>query len=520
MLELLLTSGGMDVPFVPPAAVPGTPYKGYVTASNLVRGDSLATLVGLTDGTAINPDGGWLHYIDGEKEFYIARLPIRYGMSGASLAAANQKVGTTITINGLDYRVRMMTGMAVNPFSSIVSDASGGEWNQYIYPIYGGGDRPAGAQWSYYLNSDLGLQNSSVANGSISLCADVHSTISNGFAGRGRDYSGGTSGAAITRKTVINDGNTGEGNGGFGRNAYGWRPILDLLTPPAVIDTWENIGTMSVQRSRLTATVISGLVYLYGGYNESSVIQGTLHSFDPVTKTFAALTTGPVRGFHDAIGINGKLYSFGGFDSSGTTCTSSVHVYDPATNAWTVPVVQGASLVARAQHKLIRDGNGFLIIGGITTGGAAVTDVYRYDTITQQASLVTGTYNSAQFGIADNESGVAYLSGGNPSAPSASFNAFTMSGGTQQARAAMPSTRYAHTSFYAKGGVYVMGGTAGTPVDATKTQRFVPGTNTWVAMATIPYTMTDYTVSVKVGAAVYLFGGTGANGNTCWKYQP
>lgn len=519
MFEQILTSAKNVIVFNPPAVIPGNPYKGFVAASDFVRGDALASLVGLTDGTPFNVDGGWLHYIDGEKEFYIARLPIRYGMSGASLTAASQGAGKTVTIGGQEYTVRMPTGMSVNPYSSIVTDASGGEWNQYMYPIYGGADRPAVVQWSYYTNQDLGLVEGVAQNGTISLCKDLHNSIANAYAGRGRDYYGGTTGAVITRKTVINDGAINEGNGSYGRNAYGWRPYVEkVAVAPTIVDTWENIATMPVQRRSMSAVEIGGLVYLYGGYNDLTVPQNTLHVFDPVAKTFTAKAPGIVRASHDAIAIGGKMYVFGGITGDGTVYSNDVSVYNPTNNTWsTLPTVGSA---ARSRHKLVINGNGFIAIGGVTAGGGLLTTMQRYDLDTLTWGTTFGNYGSQLFGLADNTSGTVYTSGGYPGAPSNLFTAITAATGAQLARAVMTSTRYGHVNFYAKNGVYVIGGVAGTPADATKVQRYTASSNTWTTLATIPWAIADNSAWAQVGNDIYIFGGSGGNFTACWKYTP
>ncbi|MCY1431401.1 N-acetylneuraminate epimerase [compost metagenome] len=276
---------------------------------------------------------------------------------------------------------------------------------------------------------------------------------------------------------------------------------------------------MPMQRSRWAAAEIGGLVYLHGGYNESTVIQGTLHSFNPATKTFTALAAGQARGFHDAVTINGKMYVFGGLDTS-SNFTSTVQCYDPATNTWTFPTVQGATLTGRARHKLVVDGNGFIIMGGVTTGGTAVSTLQRYDTVTQQATTIPGGIGAALFGIADTGSGTVYTSGGYVSAPGVNFDATVLATGANTARAALPSSRYSHVSFYTKSGVYMIGGVPGVAADSTKVMRYTPGTNTWATLGTIPYTVGENAAVAKVGSDVFLFGGNGAAAAQAWKYTP
>lgn len=523
MLEAFIMTGQGLAPFVPPPILDSSVYKGFVPSNSLIGGNALASLVGLSSGKAINDSAGWLHYIDGDMEFYIPRKPFRAGMTVAALLAAGGRTGTQVQIGADQYTVRLMTGMANDAFSSIISVPGGGEWDKYMYPIYKKETgRPAGALWAEYARADLGMTNVMLpSEATASVCYETHATINTALAARGHDYQGGTSIPGIERRTIINDAAPNEGNGSVGVNAYGWRPMLIKIQPPPVlVDTWENVGPMPVQRSRYSAVEIGGLVYLYGGYNEASVPQGTLHSFNPATKVFTALASGQPRGFHDAVAINGKMYVFGGIDGSGTAYTNTVQVYDPVANTWSLPSVSGSVATVRARHKMIADGTGFIVIGGLTTGGGQVSSLQRFETSNNTWAATYGSYGNTLFGAVDYDSTITYITGGYAGVPIANVNTLTKATGATVARQALPSTRYGHVSFYMKAGLYVVGGVAGTPADSTKVMKYTPGTNTWATLGTIPYTVGENAVSVKVGADMYIFGGNGASGAFAWKYTP
>lgn len=522
MLEVLIISASGPTPFVPPPVLDGSIFKGFVKSADLIGGNALADLVGLTAGIAFNDDGGWLKYIDGETEFYIPRKPFRYGMTAAALKAVGGRTGKRITFGGNEYDVTLMTGMASDNFASIIGVAGGGDWDKYMYPIFKKiGGQPASAQWAEYTTSDLGMSELAVPNkGTISVCYEQHNTITTALAARGFDYSGGASLPSIARRTVINDASPGEGNAAIGLTSYGWRPkVVKVPPPPTLTDTWENVGPMPFQRSRYSAVEINGLVYLFGGYNEATAVQGTLHSFNPTTKAFTALAAGTPRGFHDAVAINGKMYIFGGIDSSGANYTNTIQVYDPVTNTWSIPSITGTAAV-RARHKLIADGTGFYVVGGVTTGGSPLGTSQRFETTTGTWGSTFGTYGGALFGLAVASSSLAYVVGGNAGTPLATLQSMTLPGGVVATKAPLPSTRYSHASFYAKSGVYVIGGTAGTPADSTKVMRYTPGTDSWATLGTVPYTVGDNAAVVKVGNDVYLFGGNSAAGAQAWKYTP
>ena len=268
MFELLLSNTkSVDAVFVPPAVVPGKLFQGFVPASELITGKDLATLVGLSSGTLINDDAGWLKYIEGSSTFYIARKNIRYGTTVAAYKAAQLIAGKTVTLpNGNRYRVRLLSGMSVNPFSSIISDLGGGDWNKYLYPLLNAANRPTADVWSYYTASDLGLAvPDTLADGKlgvISACKDQHNTISTAMAARGWDYRGLQSVHQIDRRTVINDASPGEGNNTGSLAVIGWRPMLEDLGPAPIPDLY--LGEVT-EAELISASALTTLVGLTAG---------------------------------------------------------------------------------------------------------------------------------------------------------------------------------------------------------------------------------------------------------------
>lgn len=266
MLEALLLKGVQAAEvFVPPAVVAGKPFQGYVSSDDLIAGPELATLLGLTSGTPINDKVGWLKYIDAGKTFYIARKALRYGTTVAAYKAANLLVGKNVLIGGVTYKVRLMTGMSVDPFSSIVNNNGGGEWDQYIWPIFSAADRPSAEVWSYYTAQDLGLVlNNSLAGqkGLVSVCKNQHTTITTALSARGWDYTSGTGLPAIARHTIINDANTNEGNGQGTLDVYGFRPVLEYIgiAPPEDMFYGEVAEADFITVAALTALVGMGSV--------------------------------------------------------------------------------------------------------------------------------------------------------------------------------------------------------------------------------------------------------------------
>jgi hypothetical protein len=266
MIEQLISVGSTGVlPFVPPAVVAGKPFQGWVSSDDLIDGPALASLLNLTSGTPINDKAGWLKYIDAGKTFYIARKPLRYGTTVAALKAASLLTGKQVLIGGLGYKVRLMSGMSIDPFSSILNNNGGGEWDQYLWPIFSAPDRPSADVWSYYTAGDLGLltaPNLIGQRGVISVCKNQHTSITTALSARGWDYSAGTSLNPIARHTIINDANASEGNGQGTLDVYGFRPVLEFIgeLPPEDLFYGEVAEADFITVAALTSLVGMGSI--------------------------------------------------------------------------------------------------------------------------------------------------------------------------------------------------------------------------------------------------------------------
>lgn len=155
----------------------GTPYKGVVPSANFIGGSALSTAVGLTTGTLLNDAAGWLHFIESSGlEIYIAKKPIRKGITNEEVIAATSNGAKEVTINGDVYLVTLPSGATVNPAG--VSDG-GGDWNRYMYNVYTMADRqyfPAGTlHWGDYTAAMLGVGTfrGSTEDGSESICLEA-----------------------------------------------------------------------------------------------------------------------------------------------------------------------------------------------------------------------------------------------------------------------------------------------------------------------------------------------------------
>ena len=204
----------------------GVDWLGVVPASELISGDELATLVGLTAGNAFNSDAGWLHVrLDGQ-EMYIAKKSFRYNLVWDSLNEKDLVDGSrTVNIKGKPYRIRLMkgsgSGLAVNETGYDTQATHGSEWNRIMYRLHSG---------QYYRYTS----NSTASEGVYKRLASFTSAELNiAYSGLGHENYGGVVWCMEVNGT--NAVNRGRYDISHYRTystsnnhaLYGWRPVLE-----------------------------------------------------------------------------------------------------------------------------------------------------------------------------------------------------------------------------------------------------------------------------------------------------
>lgn len=202
-MNLLMAAGnGSGGGGAPPysGGTPGTPFKGTVLAADFITGPGLASAVGLTAGTSINTTSGWFKYVTaGGVTMYVATMPFRHTVSWETLNGLGIVTGTKkIFIGGLQYKVRLLTGVTTNPGTT-----AGGEFNSYMLPMTNG-------TFATYTTTALGWIPYS-GNNLETLCQEVYGGSSH--VARGYPDFGGV--WYITADTP--------------QPWYGWRPVLELV---------------------------------------------------------------------------------------------------------------------------------------------------------------------------------------------------------------------------------------------------------------------------------------------------
>ncbi len=199
-------------------------FYGEVPASELITGNDLASMIGLTNGTAQNSDTVWLKFILDGKILFIPKVIIRHTVSWDHINAVNAVYGDReLEILGYQFKIRLI--QSINPGES-VARSSGydipithqSEWNRLFYPIsveHTNTQRfkasQIGPNWVNYTQEELNI---TTGNGRYTWCQETPNNGPTVRACRG--------GNAVTSLTWNSSSLTSvEG---------GWRPVLELVS--------------------------------------------------------------------------------------------------------------------------------------------------------------------------------------------------------------------------------------------------------------------------------------------------
>lgn len=175
--------------------ITGTPEYGFfgeVSSEELISGDDLCNLLGLTAGVSQNSDAGWLKVIDGDKMLLIAKQTLRNDISWDNINAVGAVFGRIVEIDGIKYSTRLLSTT---------------EWDRFMYPLHINHPDNAPA-WAEYTDCDL-LVRSTCGNGSYSWTSTLSSTyrVARGY-----------SNVSYSRNE----------NSSYSSSSYGFRPVLEV----------------------------------------------------------------------------------------------------------------------------------------------------------------------------------------------------------------------------------------------------------------------------------------------------
>lgn len=143
---------------------------------------------------------------------------------------------------------------------------------------------------------------------------------------------------------------------------------------------FTDVAELPVPIYNYSAAYYNNHIYIYGGIDSSNNVYNRLFRFNVNDFSITELMSGPSRECHSSFVFDGRIYIFGGKNSSGIY--SDMYCYDPALNSW-IPVNYSSqnNPQGRYEHKGVLYHNKYYIFGGAGSGNVIYNDMWRYDPV-------------------------------------------------------------------------------------------------------------------------------------------
>jgi N-acetylneuraminic acid mutarotase len=150
---------------------------------------------------------------------------------------------------------------------------------------------------------------------------------------------------------------------------------------PRSLGCWSQRAVAPVNLLDPGSAEVNGLLYVVAGKTGGSH-QSALYSYNPANDTWTTLPAslpGAAVENPAAVGLNGKLYVFGGSTAPFTGAVPDARVYDPASGQWMALSPMNA---ARGGATARAIGNKIYVVGGLDVDGASLDTMEIYDPAT------------------------------------------------------------------------------------------------------------------------------------------
>jgi parallel beta-helix repeat protein len=288
-----------------------------------------------------------------------------------------------------------------------------------------------------------------------------------------------------------------------------WMKNTFTTTDPSCIlgiptgNFWQTVAPLPTQRYLLAASVVNGVLYAVGGYNNGAV--GTVEAYDPVANNWTAKAPLPTpRGGLAAGVVNGVLYAVGGVDQN-QNAVGTVEAYDPVANSWTAK----APLPTPRRDLAVGVVNGVLYaVSGADQNGNLLSTVEAYDPVanswTAKAALPTPRLGPAA-GVVN---GVLYVVGGYGGF--GTVEAYDPVANSWTAIAPLPTQRYYLSAGVINGVLYAVSGADQNGFPIATVEAYDAVVNGWTTKPLLPTPRYGLAVGV-VNDILYAVGGVDQN---------
>ncbi len=286
------------------------------------------------------------------------------------------------------------------------------------------------------------------------------------------------------------------------------------LSAPNAEAAWTNSWSTETALGAPAAqsVVVSGLdgtVYVMGGVTDATYgAIADAYAYDPDSGDWTVLASMPaaVRGAAGAVGVDGKVYVFGGAYAGVVTNTQ---IYDPETDSWDA----GTALPLGVwEAKAATVGNGSIwVVGGESAGGISQI----YDPVADTWSVGPSAPESVMCGsmIADGDN--LYYAGGGSGGYSGTTNFFMYDGdlGSWASLTDLPEVRAGHAMVMGIDGlIYLIGGSDsglnwGGGVTYDTVIAYDPVAEEWMDVVSLDNTRTYLGATMTADGRIMAIGG-------------
>jgi hypothetical protein len=274
---------------------------------------------------------------------------------------------------------------------------------------------------------------------------------------------------------------------------------------------WTTMASMPTARETPGIAVLNNKIYVIGGTGSAGWLT-SVEVYDPSTNAWSVLPDTPMAIASAAAVVNNKIYVIGG------SYTKTVMEYDPLADTWTprasMPTERGP-YVAVLNLKIYAVGGYNDITGSLNTNE-------EYDPLldawTSKTSMPTAR-NTAPIAAAN---GKIYAIGGEywPNSPFSKVEEYTPTTDTWATKTSMPTARRGPVAAAVNNSIYVVGGS--NTVILSTMEMYDSLTDTWTTKPSMPTARYAPAVAV-VNGKIYVIGGEQSGGlilNTVEMYDP
>lgn len=262
---------------------------------------------------------------------------------------------------------------------------------------------------------------------------------------------------------------------------------------------WQTLQSAPEPLAEAESIGVNGKLYMFGGYNVTTPdYQPTAHArvFDPATNTWSRLADMPQAETHIAIASDGQfIYLAGGYTFDPVTTyqtfgTVNVWRYDIAHNSWSAFTPLPA---ARAAGAMVLLGRQLHFFDGVDPSRNGNTDhwVLNLEDASPQWTASTSLPFSRNHVTAAVLDGKIYAIGGQPTDDDSITSSDVLvwdpaNPGAWTAVASLPGPRSHAVTGVIDGRIVVAGGTTSNDIPMDSVLAYDPTTNTWTTQTSLP----------------------------------